>query len=144
MAHPFPYPSPAYGSHPPPHRLPAMAPSPRTPPAHRPPLESHGCLARPNGSDLRDSRVARARPDSTATPATVACVPYAPRPSPGGPPVTSKTTPRGQPNPDSLVSGGWAPGRGGPWAVGVGPLPGEGGFGESSYSEGQGYQPGRG
>ncbi|XP_054848615.1 lysine-specific demethylase 6B isoform X2 [Eublepharis macularius] len=105
VAHPFPYPSPAYGSHPPPHRLPAMAPSPRTPPAHRAPLESHGCLGRPNGSDLRDSRVPRARPDSTATPATVACVPYAPRPSPGGPPVTSKTTPRGQPNPDSLGPG---------------------------------------
>ncbi|KAL8177109.1 UNVERIFIED_CONTAM: hypothetical protein K2H54_042181 [Gekko kuhli] len=102
VAHPFPYPTPAYGSHPPPHRLPALAPSPRTPPAHRAPLESHGCLARPNGSDLRDSRVPRARPDSTATPAPVACVPYAPRPSPGGPPVTSKTTPRGQPNPDSL------------------------------------------
>ncbi|XP_015277888.1 PREDICTED: lysine-specific demethylase 6B [Gekko japonicus] len=85
-------------------QLPAMAPSPRTPPAHRPPLESHGCLARPNGSDLRDSRVPRARPDSSATPAPVACVPYAPRPVPGGPPVTSKTTPRGQPNPDSLGS----------------------------------------
>ncbi|KAJ6654981.1 hypothetical protein lerEdw1_006452 [Lerista edwardsae] len=50
VAHPFPYPSPAYGSHPPPHRLPALAPSPRPPPAHRPPPESHGCLARPNGS----------------------------------------------------------------------------------------------
>ncbi|XP_044273051.1 lysine-specific demethylase 6B [Varanus komodoensis] len=106
VAHPFPYPSPAYGSHPPPHRPPAVAPSPRTPPAHRPPLESHGCLARPNGSDLRDGRAARARPEPTATPATVACVPYAPRPAPApapaGPPATSKSTSRGQPAPDSL------------------------------------------
>ncbi|XP_025021484.1 lysine-specific demethylase 6B [Python bivittatus] len=105
VAHSFPYPSPAYSSHPPPHRLPAMAPSPRTPPAHRAPLETHSCSARPNGSDLRDGRVPRVRPDSTTTPATSACVPYAPRPTPGGPTTTSKTTSRGQLTSESLVSG---------------------------------------
>ncbi|KAM6453169.1 lysine-specific demethylase 6B isoform 1-T7 [Liasis olivaceus] len=104
VAHSFPYPSPAYSSHPPPHRLPAMAPSPRTPPAHRAPLETHSCSARPNGSDLRDGRVPRARPDSTTTPATSACVPYAPRPTPGGPTTTSKTTSRGQLTSESLGS----------------------------------------
>lgn len=103
-----------------------MAPSPRTPPAHRPPHESHGCLARPNGSDLRDSRVPRVRPDSTTTPAIVACVPYAPRPTPSGAPVTSKTTLRGQPNPDSLVSGemgSWDIDSYGGWEVGMMSLP---------------------
>ncbi|XP_033027110.1 lysine-specific demethylase 6B isoform X1 [Lacerta agilis] len=106
VAHPFPYPCPAYGSHPPPHRLPAMAPSPRTPPAHRPPLDSHGCLVRPHGSDLRDGRAPRVRSDSTATPAaTTACVPYVPRPNPGGETAaTSKTTSRGPLNPDCLGS----------------------------------------
>uniref|UniRef100_A0A670ZLN3 Lysine-specific demethylase 6B n=1 Tax=Pseudonaja textilis TaxID=8673 RepID=A0A670ZLN3_PSETE len=109
VAHPFPYPSPTYSSHPPPHRLPAMAPTPRTPPAHRAPLEPHGCSARPNGSDLRDGRVPRVRPDSTTTPATSACVPYAPRPTPGGATSSSssssKTTSRGPLASESLVSG---------------------------------------
>ncbi|XP_077662737.1 LOW QUALITY PROTEIN: lysine-specific demethylase 6B [Eretmochelys imbricata] len=88
VAHPFPYPSPAYGSHPPPHRL---------PPGPRPSGESHGCQARPTGSDLKASRVPRGRPDPSTSPASVTCVPYAPRPPPAGPP-TSKT-PRGEPGP---------------------------------------------
>ncbi|CAM4719465.1 unnamed protein product, partial [Caretta caretta] len=77
VAHPFPYPSPAYGSHPPPHRL---------PPGPRPSGESHGCQARPTGSDLKASRVPRGRPDPSTSPASVTCVPYAPRPPPAGPP----------------------------------------------------------
>ncbi|XP_067411338.1 lysine-specific demethylase 6B isoform X2 [Emydura macquarii macquarii] len=82
VAHPFPYPPPAYGSRPPP----------------RPPADSHGGQTRPPGSDLRASRVPRGRPDSSPSPASFACVPYAPRPPPAGPPPTSKD-PRGEPGP---------------------------------------------
>ncbi|XP_075764213.1 lysine-specific demethylase 6B isoform X3 [Pelodiscus sinensis] len=89
VAHPFPYPTPAYGSHPPSHRLPPTHLGPR------PPGDSHGCQARPTGSDLRASRVPRGRPDPSTSPASVTCVPYAPRPPPASPP-TSKT-PRGEP-----------------------------------------------
>ncbi|XP_044857425.1 lysine-specific demethylase 6B isoform X1 [Mauremys mutica] len=91
VAHPFPYPAPAYGSHPPPHR---------PPPGPRPSGESLGGPARAPGSDLRASRVPRGRPDPSTSPASVTCVPYAPRPPPAGPP-TSKA-PRGEPGP-SLV-----------------------------------------
>ncbi|XP_074839264.1 lysine-specific demethylase 6B [Carettochelys insculpta] len=90
VAHPFPYPSPAYGSHPPPHRLPP------TPPGPRPPADSHGCQARPTGSDLSTSRLPRGRSEPSTSPASVTCVPYGP---PAGPPTSR--TPRGEPGPGS-------------------------------------------
>ncbi|TFJ96662.1 putative sulfate transporter 3.3 [Platysternon megacephalum] len=100
VAHPFPYPAPAYGSHPPPHRLPPAPPGPR------PSGESLGGQARSTGSDLRASRVPRGRPDPSTSPASVTCVPYAPRPPPAGPP-TSKT-PRGEPGPGLILPDGLA------------------------------------
>ncbi|XP_058036372.1 LOW QUALITY PROTEIN: lysine-specific demethylase 6B [Ahaetulla prasina] len=102
VAHPFPYPSPAYSSPPPPPPPQPTGPPPRTPPPHRAPLEPYSCSARANGSDLRDGRVPRVRPDSSTTPASSACVPYASRLTPGGP--TSKTTSRGPLASESLAS----------------------------------------
>ncbi|CAM4690423.1 unnamed protein product [Lepidochelys olivacea] len=76
-----------------------LAPAPhRLPPGPRPSGESHGCQARPTGSDLKASRVPRGRPDPSTSPASVTCVPYAPRPPPRPAPPTSKT-PRGEPGP---------------------------------------------
>ncbi|XP_012932302.1 lysine-specific demethylase 6B isoform X1 [Heterocephalus glaber] len=93
LSHSYPYPAPAYTTHPPSHRLVPTAPPG---PGPRPPgAESHGCLpaTRPPGSDLRESRVQRSRMDSSVSPAaTIACVPYAPSRPPGLPGITTSSS----------------------------------------------------
>ncbi|XP_073182555.1 LOW QUALITY PROTEIN: lysine-specific demethylase 6B [Lepidochelys kempii] len=78
VAHPFPYPSPAYGSHPPP---PPPAPGP-------PPLRERAMAARPAPLEvtLKPAEFPGGGRTPSTSPASVTCVPYAPRPPPGRPP----------------------------------------------------------